>query len=304
MTDTTATTLLPIGGATLATDTRVLDAVRAIGARYGVDYTNDKAVTALLAERRRAVRATQRGWFAWIGGLALTAGVVLPMLSTALPDRTAKAALLATGPVVVLAVAALTAVHVRWKRELTHPSLTGYREVLGVARAHGLPLTHVPAWLEGRSSTGGGKASVPIPSYPSAEPRPSSAPPSVPTAVPTMAEDTPAQPVTVPPKPAAVAHYEEIADAGGWHDETGCLLLFAALIGASWAWSQDVPLGYGLLALVPVAIAVWMAGRRQGREKEALRAEAVAYVRTVAAAQAAGAPVAELPPVLRELLED
>jgi hypothetical protein len=187
-------------------------------------------------------------------------------------------------------VAALTRVHVRWKRELTHPALAGYREVLGVARAHGVPLTHVPAWLEGRSSSGGGKGAAPIPSYPPVE-----------RTAPAVA---PAAPVAVPPKPDSVAAYERMADAGGWHDEAGCLLVFAGAGGAMWAASSDAPVGYGALALVPVAILVWVAGRRQGSEKERLRAEAEAYVRAVAAAQAAGARVPELSPVLRKLLGD
>ncbi|MBC2907191.1 hypothetical protein H4N64_37900 [Streptomyces sp. PSKA01] len=272
----------------IATDARVLAAARAIGARHGVDYTNDAAVTALFAERQGAMRATQRGWLAWIGGLTLTAGVVLPVTATELPERTAKSALLVTGVLLVVAVASLTALCVRWKRELTHPALTGYREVLGVARAHGLPLTHVPAWLEGRASGGSGKGWAPIPTYPSVEPM----------------RVAPSQPMEIPPKPAAVTQYEEMADAGGWHDETGCLLLLAGLIGAGWAWSQDVPLAYGLLALIPLAIVVWMAGSRQGDEKQALRAEAETYVRAVAAAQAAGARGPELSPVLKKLLDE
>lgn len=271
----------------LATDTRVLAAAQAIGARHGVDYTNDAAVTALFAERQRAMRAAQRGWLAWIGGLTLTAGVVLPVTAAELPKRTAKLALLGTGVLLVVAVAALTALCMRWKRELTHPALNGYRELLGVARAHGLPLTHVPAWLEGRTSGGSGKGWAPIPTYPKVEPAPSSW-----------------QPMEFPAKPAAVLRYEETADAGGWHDETGCLLLIAALIGAGWAWSQDVPLGYGLLALIPLAVVVWVAGSRQGNEKQALRAEAEAYVRAVEAARAAGARGPELSPVLKKLLDE
>ncbi|MDT9700823.1 hypothetical protein [Streptomyces sp. P17] len=275
----------PISGALLATDARVLAAAHAIGARHGVDYTNDAAVTALFAERQRAMRATQRGWLAWMGGLTLTAGVILPVTATELPERTAKLALLGTGVLLMVAVTSLTALCVHWKRELTHPALSGYREVLGVARAHGLPLTHVPAWLEGRTSGGSGKGWAPIPTYPKVEAAPS-------------------RPADVAAKPAAVLRYEETADTGGWHDETGCLLLLAGLIGAGWAWSNEVPLAYGLLALIPLAIVVWMAGSRQGNEKQALRAEAEAYVRTVAAARAAGARGPELSPVLKKLLEE
>ncbi|KAB1144175.1 hypothetical protein F7R91_22725 [Streptomyces luteolifulvus] len=73
--------LLPIGGATLASDARVLEAVRAIGARTGVDYTDDAAVSALLREHRRAMDATQRGSLVWLGGLALTVGVIWPFVA-------------------------------------------------------------------------------------------------------------------------------------------------------------------------------------------------------------------------------
>ncbi|MER6677617.1 hypothetical protein [Streptomyces sp. NPDC000983] len=293
MADTT-TNLLPVNGATLATDPRVLEAARAIGARHGVDYTNDEAVKALFVERQRALRATSRGWLAWIGGLTLTVGVTLPFTTTAMPERAAQPSLIASGVLVVVGVAALIALSVRWKRELTHPALTGYREVLGVARAHGLPLTHVPAWLEGRTAEGGGKGWARIPEYPAVPPF-SGDPHQVPVETP--------QSVTVPPKPAAVTQYEEMADAGGWHDETGCLLLLVGLVGAGWAWGEEVPAAYGLLVLVPLAIAVWLAGRRQGSRKQALREQAEAYVRTLTAAQAAGARVPELSPALRKLLD-
>ncbi|MFJ5779473.1 hypothetical protein [Streptomyces sp. NPDC093094] len=293
MADTT-TILLPVNGATLASDPRVLEAARAIGSRRGVDYTNDAAVTALFAERQRTMRATRHGWLAWTGGLTLTAGVILPFMTTALPERAARQALIAAGALLAVGVAALIALCVRWKRELTHPALNGYREVLGVARAHGLPLTHVPAWLEGRTSDGSGKGWAPIPEYPSVPPLP------VGTHQAPSGSD---QPVALPPKPAAVTQYEQMADSGSWHDETGCLLLLVGLAGAGWAWSEEVPLAYGLLALVPFAIVIWLAGSRQGRKKQALREQAEAYVRTLTAAQAAGEQVPELSPALRKLLE-
>ncbi|MGW5637094.1 hypothetical protein [Streptomyces sp. NPDC003832] len=293
MADTT-TNLLPVNGSTLASDPRVLEAARAIGARHGVDYTDDEAVTALFTERQRALRATRRSWLAWTGGLALTVGVTLPFLTTPMPDRAAKPAFVAAGVLVVVGVAALIALSLRWKRELTHPALTGYREVLGVARAHGLPLTHVPAWLEGRTSDGDGKGWAPIPEYPSVPPLPAGT---------HRAPAEPDRPITVPPKPATVTRYEDMAESGGWHDETGCLLLIVGLVGAGWAWGEEVPLAYGALALVPLAVAVWLTGRRQGNEKRALRVEAEAYVRTLAAAQAAGERVPELSPALRKLLE-
>ncbi|CCK28226.1 putative membrane protein [Streptomyces davaonensis JCM 4913] len=294
MADTT-TNLLPVNGATLSADPRVLEAARTSGARHGMDYTDDKAVTALLAERQRAMGATQRGWLAWIGGLTLTAGVILPFTVTALPERSAKQALLVTGVLLIVGVTSLTALCVRWKRELTHPALNGYRELLGVARAHGIPLTHVPAWLEGRTSGGSGKGWAPIPKYPSAPPLPIATHDAAPS---------PTQSTPTPPKPAGVAEYEQMADTGGWHDETGCLLLLVALIGAGWAWAEKVPVAYGLLALIPLAIAIWLAGSRQGNKKQALREEAKAYVQALTAAQAAGARMPELSPELKKLLDE
>ncbi|MFF4277058.1 hypothetical protein [Streptomyces sp. NPDC001536] len=281
----TKAVLLPIGGVALASDPRVAEAVRAIGTRTGVDYTDDRAVTALLAERRRAATAAQHGPLAWAGGIALLACVVWPFVAVSVPSLGPKAAL-AAGPLLILAVAALTRVRSNWKRELLHPALAGYREVLGVARAHGMPSAHVPAWLEGKAEGGSGKGATPIPSYPEvAAPRAATA-------------------GAVPPKPATVVEYERLASSGGWHDETGWLLLFAAGGGAAWAWSQTEPIGYAALLLIPVAIGVWLAGSNHGSEETRLREEAEEYVRTITAAQAAGAQVPELSPVLRKLLHD
>jgi hypothetical protein len=285
----TEAVLLPIGGAALASDPRVAEAVRAIGARTGVDYTDDRQVTALLAERRRAATAAQHGPLAWVGGIALLACVVWPFVAVSVPSLGPKAAL-AAGPLLVLAVAALTRVRANWKRELLHPALAGYREVLGVARAHGMPPAHVPAWLEGKAEGGSGKGATPIPSYPEA-----AAPASV-------SAPQGATRAAVPPKPAAVTEYERLASSGGWHDETGWLLLFAGGGGAAWAWSQTEPIGYAALVLIPVAIGIWLAGSHHGSEETRLRAEAVQYVRTVIAAQAAGARVPELSPALQKLL--
>ncbi|MEU6555649.1 hypothetical protein ABZ915_36185 [Streptomyces sp. NPDC046915] len=299
--------LLPLNGATLTADARVLSAVRAIGARCGVDYTDDAAVTALLTERRHALAAAQRGPLVWLGGLTLTAGALLPVLHPALPAQAAKAALLVAGLLLVIAVAALTQVRVRWKRELTHPALAGYREVLGVARAHGLSLEYVPGWLEGRTSgTGGegGRKAAPIPSYEGLPAGREVQPHEQATEPADRTEQDEAIPPPVPPKPPAVTAYETIADQGGWHDEAGCLLVLAGGAGALWAATSDAPVGYGALALIPVAILIWLAGSRQGTEKQRLRAEAVAYVRAVVAAQAGGARVPELSAVLRRLLDE
>ncbi|MFE1014081.1 hypothetical protein ACFW4M_22645 [Streptomyces sp. NPDC058794] len=295
--------LLPVNGAALAADARALAAVRAISTRHGFDYTDDDAVTVLLAERRRALTAEQRRPAATLGVLALTAGLLLPCavpMVPALADHLFSA-LGAAGCLFVVGVAMVVHVRLRWKRALTDGPLAGYREVLGVARAHGIPLTHVPAWLEGRSSTGGGKGAAPIPAYATVEPLPDEAPPG---AAPFPAADVPVTaPVAVPPKPEAVSSYETMADVGGWHDETGCLLFLAGACGAMWAATSDEPGAYAALLLVPLAVYVWLIGRRQGREKERLREAALAYVQEVAAAQAAGAKVPELSAKLRELAE-
>jgi hypothetical protein len=103
--------------------------------------------------------------------------------------------------------------------------------------------------------------------------------------------------------PAAVAEYEQALNEGGWHNETGCLLLLAGVLGPAWAVTEDAPLYSLLVALVPLAILVWRAGSRQGRRQEALRAEAMAYVKAVAEAQAAGVRVSELSPALGKVLD-
>lgn len=340
--------LLPVSRATLESDAEVLATVRAIGERRGVDYTDDTATSELLAERRRALEATQRGPLVWVGGFTLVAGVLWPFVAQMVPALSARLPLsyAPAGPFLVIAVAALSAVHMRWKRELLHGTLVGYREVLGVARAHGLPVTHVPAWLEGKSYGGTGKGAAPVPAYPvvreedrgthppgptapaatweAPDPsavRPGAAPSASPGAAPSPVrgeagpespgrsaggEPTPARAsVPIPPKPAAVVSYEQVADEGGRHDEGGCLLLFGGVLGAAWGVSEDMPGAVvGALLLVPLAVRVWVLGSRQGREKERLRQEALAYVRTIARAQAAGARVPELSPVLRKLLEE
>ncbi|MFD7765384.1 hypothetical protein [Streptomyces sp. NPDC059787] len=293
----TRTELLPLNGSTLANDPRLLEKVYAIGARHGMDYTDDTAVTALLTERRRTLERIQRGPLVWPGALTLAAAVVWPLLAPRVPGLADNPVLsyAPAGPLLLIAVACIALVHVRWKRELTQGALTGYREVLGLARAHGYGPTHVPAWLEGRSTLGGsGKGAAPVPTYPRVAPQPTDA-----------ALRTGGSPTTpsVPPKPEAVTAYERIAAEGGWHDEAGCLLVAAGAGGAIWAATSDAPLGYAALVLVPVAVAVWLAGSRQGDEKQRLRAEAEAYVEAVAAAQAAGVQVPELSPALRELLD-
>ncbi|EHN76473.1 hypothetical protein SMCF_4048 [Streptomyces coelicoflavus ZG0656] len=295
--------LLPVSGAALRSDTRVREAARDIGARYGVDYTDDAAVTALLAERRKSLETEQRRPAAYLGLLTLMAGMFLPFgipLSPAL-DAHLFAVLGAAGALTVVGAALLVHARAQWKQALRNGPLAGYREVLGIARAHGIPLAHIPPWLEGRTTGGGGKGAAPIPAYPPVEPAPqapSDAPPAPATPAPASVS------VSVPPKPSAVSHYEHMADAGGWHDETGCLLFLAGAGGVTWAVTVGTAVGYAALLLVPVAVWIWLAGRRQGREKEELREEALKYVTALEAAQAAGARVPELSPQLRALLDD
>ncbi|MFE9704650.1 hypothetical protein [Streptomyces sp. NPDC005930] len=291
--------LLPVSGAALGSDARVRDAARDIGTRYGVDYTDDAAVTALLTEQRKALETGHRP-AGCLGLLTLMAGMFLPFglsISPAL-DAHLFAVLGAAGGLTVVGVALLVHARAQWKRALRQGPLAGYREVLGVARAHGIPLAHIPPWLEGRTADGGGKGAAPIPTYPPVEPAGDPAP------GPTAAPAAPPVSVPVPPKPLAVEDYEHMADTGGWHDEVGWLLMFAGVIGVACASTTDAPLGYGAACLVPTAVAVWLAGRRQGREKERLREEALNYVKALETAQAAGARVPELSPQLRALLDD
>ncbi|MFD4261013.1 hypothetical protein ACFWR9_26155 [Streptomyces sp. NPDC058534] len=313
--------LLPVNGAALATDPRAAEAIRAVGARHGVDYLDDGAVSALLAERRRAMDAERRHPSAWLGILALTAGLILPfvvpMIRT-LSERRLVAVLAASGCLVVIGVALTVYAYTRWKRALMHPTLAGYRETLGIARAHGIPLTHVPPWLEGKSGPEGGKGAAPVPSYPPVEPLdvetsavdvPRSEAPSGSGGADQeqqadgLAPATPT-PVAVPPKPAAVSEYEWRVNEGGWHDEAGCLLILVGGGGAAYAATSSEPGAYAALILVPLALYVWLVGSRQGNEKERLRQEALTYVRAIAAAQAAGARVPELSFELRKLVDD
>lgn len=173
----------------------------------------------LLARHRRAVDQAPRGLAGRIGGLALAAGVIWPFVGHVVP-ATAGKPLLAyapAGPLLVVAVACLTLVRLRWKRALMHKELAGYREVLGLARA---------------------------------------------------------------------------------------LMLFAGGIGPAVAVSSGEALGLAALALVPLAVVVWITGHRQGSRKAGLRPEAEAYARAVVAARAAGAETPKLSPQLRALLDD
>ncbi|WP_247706211.1 hypothetical protein [Streptomyces liliiviolaceus] len=300
-----------MSGAALSRDPRLLASVRDVGTRPGIDfdYTDDAATAALLERHRRTVAAAEHGPLMWLGALLLVAAVVWPFAGSAMPafDGRPELAYGPAGPLLVTAVACLTYVRRRWKRELLHPRLTGYRHVLGLARAHGVPVTHVPHWLVGRPLSGN-RETVPVPVYGEVATLPTesaSAQPVERVTPPVAVPDTPPVPAAVPAKPAAVAAYEAMADEGGWHDETGCLLLLAAIGGAAWAYSEENPAGYLAATLATAfALTTWLAGARQGRERQRLREAALEYVRTLTAAQSTGTPVPELSAPLRGLLEE
>ncbi|MEV0930372.1 hypothetical protein ACIBMX_24485 [Streptomyces phaeochromogenes] len=310
------TGLLPVSGAALSADARLLSSIRDVGARRGVDldYTDDAATTEMLARHRRTLSAAEHGPLMWLGSLALVAAIVWPFLGHTVPafEGRPELAFGPAGPLLVVAVTSLVVVRRRWKRELLHPRLAGYREVLGLARAHGVPVTHVPGWLVGRSMSGD-RETVPIPAYAGVEPLPAGSGPASGEATEATEEAAegategvaPVAPPAVPAKPASVESYEAMADEGGWHDEAGCLLLFVGIGGVAWAVSEGNALGHLAAVLaVPLAITTWLAGARQGRERQRLREAAVAYVQALSAAQSAGASVPELSPVLRKLLEE
>ncbi|MFF5005900.1 hypothetical protein ACFY3G_24155 [Streptomyces phaeochromogenes] len=311
------TGLLPVSGAALSADARLLSSIRDVGARRGVDldYTDDATTTEMLARHRRTLSAAEHGPLMWLGSLALVAAIVWPFLGHTVPafEGRPELAFGPAGPLLVVAVTSLVVVRRRWKRELLHPRLAGYREVLGLARAHGVPVTHVPGWLVGRSMSGD-RETVPIPAYAEVEPLPAGSGPGEEAEETKETEEAagkategvaPAAPPAVPAKPASVELYEAMADEGGWHDEAGCLLLFVGIGGVAWAVSEGNALGHLAAVLaVPLAITTWLAGARQGRERQRLREAAVAYVQALSAAQSAGASVPELSPVLRKLLEE
>ena len=302
--------LLPVTRAALASAPGLLVAVREIGVRRGFDYTDDAATATLLKERRRAVGRVSTSAPVWLGCLAVVAAVVWPFVSPGDPALAGKPPAVLYGPALPLLLVGgglWVLVWRRWKRELLHPHLVGYREVIGLAQAYGVPATHIPDWLVGRTDNASGKGAAPIPSYDEVERRPSggTAQRPVPEGVRDAAHApyTPALP-SLPAKPFAVSTYEATAEDGGWHGEGGCLLFIAGVIGASYGATEDVPGALLAGILIPVAIMVWVAGARRSREREALREEAVTYVRALAAAQAAGARISELSPVLRKLLAE
>jgi hypothetical protein len=285
--DNNPSDLLPVGAHALSADPRLADAVRQIGSTYGYDYFDDGAVRKTLSEHEAALRRLGRGGLVWAGSLATAVGIVwLVWAAAGKPDNMAVAAA-PPAALLVLALAAFVQVNLQGRRKLRHPFLEGYRHVLAAALAHGAPVTYVPVWLTGR---GGGQLEVaPLPSYAT----PAGAP----------ATGVRATPVAPPLKPAEVEEYERIADQGGWHDEAGWILVVAGAVGVGYAVVKDLPAAYAAVLLIPLGIWTWLAGHRLGRRQRELSGEALRYLDELTRSQAAGAPVHELSPPLRKLLD-
>ncbi|MFG2462558.1 hypothetical protein ACGFWE_36600 [Streptomyces sp. NPDC048523] len=279
--------LLPIGARTLSADPRLAAAVRDFGSTYGYDYFDDETVGQTLAEHEASLRRVARGGLVWAGSLATAVGIVwLVWAASRKPDDMAVA-VAPPAAVLVLALAAFVLVNLQGRRRLRHPFLEGYRHVLAAALAHGAPVTYVPAWLTGR---GGGQLDVaPLPSY----------------AAPAGGLSSGARTTSVvpPPKPAEVEEYERIADHGGWHDEAGWILVVAGAVGVGYAVVKDLPAAYAAVLLVGLGIWTWVSGHRLGRRQRELSRQARLYLDELTSAQAAGAPVQELSPPLRKLLD-
>lgn len=286
--------LLPVSGRALSANRQLSSVVRSFGSRYGFDYFDDGGVRGMLAEHQEAFRRSTRGGLVWVASLAGTVGLGwLLWAGLSKPERIAVAV---TPPAVllVLAVAAFVHIYRQGKRKLEHPFLVGYRHVLAAALAHGTPVTHVPAWLTGRSD--GGVEAAPLPPY--------TAPPgSPPPGNVQRLSHGGAATVPLPSKPDAVAEYERIAEHGGWHDEAGWILIGAGCVGVGYALVKDMPAAFAAVVLVGLGVWAWVAGYRLGKRKGELGAEARRYVEQLTRAQAAGAVVPELSPQLRKLLE-
>lgn len=288
--------LLPVSGAALRADARVREAARDIGTRYGVDYTDDAAVTALLTERRKSLETEQRRPAAYLGLLTLMAGMFLPFgipLSPAL-DAHLFAVLGAAGGGGPRRGPARTRAGPMEARTAQRPPgrlPRGPRRrprPRHPARAHTAVAGGPDDRRRRRRQGRGADPDVPAGATGTGGPHGDH------DGTLALGHRARPAPVPVPPKPWAVSHYEHTADAGGWHDEVGCLLVLAGGGGVTWAVTVGTGVGYAALLLVPVAVWVWLAGRRQGREKEELREQALKYVKELEAAQAAGARVPEL----------
>lgn len=301
-TSPTARPLLPVSGAELRRDPVLHEAVRRVGQRVGVDFTDDERVR---EELRRGRDALADGGSATTGPGCLAFVLLIVAAGLAVADRISppltahRPALLAgAGACAVLAVAAMGWAVVRWQRARRDPVLAAYREVLALAQAHGLTLTHVPDWLVGKAE-GSSKSWSPLPEVAPPGAAAGATPPPAPSA-PRGAGD-----VRPPRKPAEVAAWERTADRGGWHDELGGLLALAGAGAAVWAYVEDQPVGYaGLFLGLASAITVWVLGHRQGVRKKRGRQAALHHLADLRAAQAAGAAVPELSPRLRRLLEE
>ncbi|MEU8570154.1 hypothetical protein AB0C51_17690 [Streptomyces pathocidini] len=284
---------LPVSGAVLSSDGRLAAEVREFNTSYGMDYFDDGQVRRMLVEQRAAYRRSTHGAPIWCVSLAGTTGLAWLIWAA----RTGQGAVAVVTAAALLALSALAfyAIYRQGVRKLRHPHLEGYRHVLAAAMAYGMRVTHVPDWLTGTG--GGGVKAVPLPPHSSPNVTTHSA-----QAQPPRYESGDIAPL--PAAPPAVAEYELLTQQGDWHHEAGWALLVAAGLGVTFAVTRDQPLAYVTLLCVPLAIGVWIAGHRLGRRKAVLETEALAYVRKLAAAQSSGAPLPELSPPLRKLLED
>ncbi|WP_436737374.1 hypothetical protein [Streptomyces sp. BBFR102] len=289
--------LLPVSGAALRRDPVLHEAVRRVGQRVGVDFTDDERVREELRRGRRATSSVGVGT-SCLAALLVLAAVVLPFAEPVHPSLVGRRTLLLAAAAVAAVLGIASMVHVvrKWHRAHRDPVLTAYREVLALARAHGLTLTHVPDWLVGSSRTGG-KPGYPLPDIAPVGAAKGATPPSVPSAPRSSGE------VRLPRKPAEVTVWEQSVGKGSWHGEVGLLSACAAAGAAMWAYLEDEPVGYAGLGLgVAVAITLWVVGYRQGVREKRGRQAALRYLADVRVAQAAGAPVPELSPQLAKLL--
>ncbi|MFC8434770.1 hypothetical protein [Streptomyces sp. NPDC057253] len=286
MQDTTGT-LLPISAHSLSADPRLAAAVREFGRTYGYDYFDDETVGRILAEHESSLRRVARGPLVWVGSLATAVGIVWLVWAASGSPENKVVAVAPPAAVLLLALAAFVQVNLQGRRRLRHPFLEGYRHVLAAARAHGAPVSFVPAWLTGRG--GAALDMAPLPSHPAPAAGPA-----------TGVRPSPAAP---PPKPAEVEEYERIAEQGGWHDEAGWILIVAGAVGVGYAVVKDLPAAYASILLIALGIWTWLAGHRLGRRRRKLSGEALRYLDELTRSQAAGAPVHELSPPLRRLLD-
>jgi hypothetical protein len=286
--DDKAIGLLPVGARALSADPRLATAVRDFGSTYGYDYFDDETVGRTLAEHEASLRRVSRGGLVWAGSLATAVGIVWLVWAASGKQDNTVVAVAPPAAVLALALAAFVRVNLQARRKLRHPFLQGYRHVLAAALAHGAPVTFVPAWLTGR---GGGQLEVaPLPSYAGPAGGSSRGAGAAVTA-------------PLPPKPSAVEEYERIADHGGWHDEAGWILVVAGAVGVGYAVVEDLPAAFASVLLIALGIWTWVSGHRLGTRQRELSREARAYLDELTSAQAAGAPVQELSPALRKLLD-